>query len=151
MGGIGVVVLAGCAALAQLALGRIRPWLGACAGSIALAAGVILIVVAAAESSGSIFLAGCSLGGVGFGLAFLGGLRALVAVIPAENRAGVMSAFYIVAYASLSVPAVIAGLVVRRLGLEVTFETIGIFVAGVALFVAFDAWRTRPKASSPAG
>jgi predicted MFS family arabinose efflux permease len=74
----------------------------------------------------------------------LGGLRALVAVIPAERRASVMSAFYIVAYRSVSVPAVLAGLVVSRLGLQSTFETFGSVVVGVALIVAFEAWRTRP-------
>jgi predicted MFS family arabinose efflux permease len=83
-------------------------------------------------------------GGIGFGVAFLGGLRALVAVIPNEHRAAVMSAFYIVAYASLSVPAVLAGVVVTHLGLQTTFEMFGSIVAGIALVVALEAWRTRP-------
>jgi hypothetical protein len=55
-----------------------------------------------------------------------------------------MSAFYIAAYASLSVPAVLAGLVVEDLGLERTFETFGLVVAALALVVSFEAWRTRP-------
>ena len=53
--------------------------------------------------------------GFGFGLAFLGGLRQLNAVIPPEHRAAVMSAFYVVAYASLSLPAIVAGFVVTHL------------------------------------
>jgi hypothetical protein len=40
---------------------------------------------------------------------FLGGLRALAAAIPHHQRAAVMSAFYVAAYASLSLPAVLAG------------------------------------------
>jgi MFS family permease len=142
--GIGIVALAGSAALAQLLLGRTAPWIGASAGSIALAAGMILIVIAAAASSGATYLVGSVLSGIGFGVAFLGGLRALVAVIPDEHRAAVMSAFYIVAYASLSVPAVLAGIVVTHLGLESTFETFGSVVSAIALIVAFEAWRTRP-------
>ena len=55
-----------------------------------------------------------------------------------------MSAFYVVAYASLSVPAVLAGIVVTPLGLQTTFEIFGSVVAGIALVVAFEAWRTRP-------
>jgi hypothetical protein len=55
-----------------------------------------------------------------------------------------MSAFYVVAYASLSVPAVVAGVTVTHLGLERTFETFGSVVAVVALIVAAEAWRTRP-------
>ena len=142
--GIGIVALAGSAALAALLLGRIAPWIGASAGSIALAAGMVLIVVAAATDSSVTYLVGSIIGGIGFGIAFLGGLRALVAAIPHEQRAAVMSAFYIVAYASLSVPAVLAGVVVTDLGLQSTFETFGSVVAGIALIVAVEAWRTRP-------
>jgi protein-S-isoprenylcysteine O-methyltransferase Ste14 len=72
------------------------------------------------------------------------GGRALVAVIPNEHRAAVMSAFYVVAYASASVPAVLAGVVVSHLGLQSTFEIFGSIVAGIALIVAAEAWRTRP-------
>jgi predicted MFS family arabinose efflux permease len=142
--GIGIVALAGSAALASLVSGRSAPWIGASGGSLALAAGMILIVVAAATDSSAAYLAGSIVGGAGFGVAYLGGLRALVAVIPSEHRAAVMSAFYIVAYASLSVPAIIAGVVVGHLGLPSTFEIFGSIVAGSALIVAFEAWRTRP-------
>jgi MFS family permease len=142
--GAGLVALAGSAALAQLLLGRTAPWIGVSAGSVALAAGMILIVVAAAIDSSAAFLVGSVLGGIGFGIDFLGGLRALTAVIPHEHRAAVISAFYVVAYAGLSVPAVIAGVVVTDLGLQETFEIFGSVVAGIALVVAVEAWRTRP-------
>jgi MFS family permease len=46
--GIGVVALAGSATLAGLLFGRIPPWIGASVGSVALAAGMLLIVAAAA-------------------------------------------------------------------------------------------------------
>ena len=55
-----------------------------------------------------------------------------------------MSAFYVVAYASLSVPAILAGVVVTPLGLQTTFEIFGSVVAALALVVAFEAWRQRP-------
>ena len=142
--GIGIVALAGAATVAQLLTGRSAPWLGTSAGSIALAAGVILIVVASGTDSSATYLVGSIVGGLGFGAAFLGGLRALVAAIPNEHRAAVMSAFYVVAYGSLSVPAVLAGIVVTHLGLESTFEIFGSVVAAIALIVAFEAWRTRP-------
>ncbi len=145
--GIGIVALAGAAAAAQLVLGRTAPWVGASAGSVALAAGMVLLVIASASDSGDAYLAGSLLGGAGFGVAYLGGLRALVAVIPNEQRAAVMSAFYVVAYVSVSVPAVLAGLVVTHLGLQATFETFGSIVAAIALIVAAEAWRTRPTRS----
>jgi MFS family permease len=141
---IGIVTLGASGAVSQLVLGRSAPWIGASVGSIALAAGMVLIVVAAATDSSAIYLLGSILGGGGFGIAFLGGLRTLVAAIPPHQRAAVLSAFYVVAYLAGSVPAVLAGLVVSHLGLQSTFEIFGSVVAGIALVVAFEAWRTRP-------
>jgi MFS family permease len=143
--GLGVFALAGSAAVAQLALGRTPPWAGAAAGSVALSAGMVLIVIASSTDSSVVFLTGAIIGGAGFGVAFLGALRALSAVIPNEHRAAVMSAFYVVAYASLSLPAILAGVLVTPLGLRPTFEIFGSVIAALALVVAFEAWRTRPR------
>ena len=55
-----------------------------------------------------------------------------------------MSAFYVTAYASLSVPAVLAGVVVTHISLQSTFEIFGSVVVAIALVVASEAWRTRP-------
>jgi MFS family permease len=115
---------------------------------VALAAGLLLIVASASTESAVLFLAGAVIGGGGFGVAFLGALRALTSVIPAEHRAEVMSAFYVVAYASLSLPAILAGVLVTPWGLQPTFEVFGSVIAGLALVVAFEAWRTRPRAAA---
>jgi MFS family permease len=143
--GLSVVVLAGSGAVAQVVFGRSAPWLGTAAGSVALAAGLLLIVLAAVENSAALLLAGSVIGGAGFGVAFLGSLRSLSVAIPTEHRAQVMSAFYVVAYVSLSLPAVLAGIVVTPLGLEPTFEIFGSVVAGIALILAIEATRTRPR------
>ncbi len=141
---IGIFALTGSAALAQLAFARTAPWAGAAFGSLALAIGMTLLVVGAAADSAVVFLAGAIIGGSGFGVAFLGGLRALTAVIPAEHRAAVMSAFYVVAYAAISLPAIAAGAVAGNVGVRPTFELFGSAAAAVALVVAVQAARTRP-------
>jgi MFS family permease len=146
--GSGVVLLAAAALASQVLTGRSAPWIATTTGSIALAAGIVLIVVAAAIDSSATYLAGSLLGGAGFGAAFLGGLRALVAQIPPEHRAAVMSAFYVAAYGSLSIPAILAGVVASYLSLQETFEIFGSVVAAIGLVVAFEAWRSRP-ASAP--
>jgi MFS family permease len=143
--GVPVFALAGSAAIGQLVFGRTAPWAGAAAGSVALAAGLVIIVLAAASDSSTLLLTGGILAGVGFGVAFLGALRTLSAAIPPEHRGSVMSAFYVVAYLSLSLPAVIAGFVVTPLGLDETFEIFGSVVAVIALLVAVEAWRQRPQ------
>jgi predicted MFS family arabinose efflux permease len=140
----GIVALAAAAVAAQLLTARNAPWIGASLGSIALAAGTVLIVFAAARDSSAAYLAGSILAGAGFGAAFLGGLRALTAAIPHQQRATVMSAFYLAAYSSLSLPAVLAGIVAAHTALPTTFELFGSAVAAIALTVALEAWRTRP-------
>ena len=146
--GVGVFVLAASGATAQLVFGRTEPWLGASAGSVALAIGLLLIVTSAAEDSTARFLAGGVIAGAGFGVAFLGALRTLSAAIPNEHRAQVMSALYVVAYLAISVPAIMAGVLVTELGLITTFEIFGSVVAAIALLVAYGAWATRPAAQA---
>jgi MFS family permease len=149
LAGVGVFALSGSAAVAQLAFGRRPSWAGATGGSIALSAGMVLIVLAASSESTPLFLAGAIVGGAGFGVAFLGALRILVGALPAEHRAGVLSAFYIVSYLALSLPAIAAGFVVQSLGLEQTFEIFGSAVSALALIVAFEGWRARPRKQTP--
>jgi MFS family permease len=146
--GVGVFVLAASGATAQLVFGRTAPWLGASAGSVALAIGLLLIVTSAAEDSTALFLAGGMIAGAGFGVAFLGALRTLSAAIPNEHRAEVMSALYVVAYLAISVPAIVAGILVTELGLITKFEIFGSVVAAIALLVAYGAWATRPAAQA---
>ena len=144
---LGVVTLAGSGAAAQLAFGRSAPWAGTAAGSLALAIGMIAIVIAAGTETTALFWLGAIVGGAGFGVAFLGGLRALSVAIPPQHRAEVMSAFYVVAYLAISVPAIVAGVLVTPLGLEPTFELFGSVIAALALAVAFEAYRSRPAAA----
>lgn len=146
--GSGIVLLAAAAIVGQLLTGRSAPWVATSAGSVALSAGIVLIAIAAGTGSSATFVVGSLLGGFGFGAAFLGGLRALVTKIPPEHRAAVMSAFYVAAYASLSVPAILAGIAVSHISLEATFEIFGSIVAAIGLVVAFEAWRTRPPSAA---
>lgn len=143
--GLAVFMLGISGAVSQLLFGRTAPWAGAVYGSLGLAAGMAMIVASAATTSALLFTVGTIICGAGFGVAFLGGLRTLSAVIPPEHRAATMSAFYVVAYGSLSVPAVLAGLLVEPLGLEKTFEIFGSVIILVALAVVREAWRTRPR------
>ena len=149
--GLALFLLAGAATASQLLFGRAAPWIGAVYGSLALGAGMAMIVAGSAADSAILFTLGAIVTGAGFGVAFLGGLRSLSAAIPPEHRAATMSAFYVVAYGSLSVPAVIAGLVVEPLGVQETFEIFGSAIVGLALLVAREAWRTRPRPAPATG
>jgi MFS family permease len=146
--GIGVFALSGSAAAAQVAFSRTPPWEGAAGGSLGLSVGMVLIVTASATDSASLLVAGAATGGAGFGVASLGALRALTPVIPGEHRAAVLSAFYLVSYGALSVPAVVSGLVVERLGLQTTFQIFGGAAAALSLVAALYAAHARPRRPS---
>jgi hypothetical protein len=142
----GVAALTGSASIAQLVFRRVAPWAGAAFGSLALAAGMTLLVASAGTGAVLAYLAGTVVGGGGFGVAYLGGLRALTAVIPTEHRAAVMSAFYIVAYAAISLPAIAGGPSPASSECDPPSSCFGSLVALIALVVAAQAVRTRSTA-----
>src|SRR4051812_50091031 len=59
--------------------------------------------------------------GLSFGLAFGGSLRHLGSVVPAAHRGQVMSAFYVLAYAAMAVPTILAGWAATTWGLAAVF------------------------------
>lgn len=135
-GGVATVALLGSGALAQLAGRNLSNRTLTVAGSVIVAGGMALIATAVAVSSAAFFLAASALAGVGFGLAFMGALRHLTGAIPAARRAEVMSAFYVVGYLSLALPAVAAGIVAGAVGVSETFELFSAGVVVLALLVA---------------
>jgi MFS family permease len=143
-GGAAILLLTGSGAISQLVFQRAAPWRLTAYGAIVLALGLGAVVGSLSLDSAPVFLAASAVTGLGWGAAFLGALRSLTAVIPAASRARTMSAFYLVAYTSLSAPALAAGLVVSSWGLVTTFRVFGLVVAALALVVAAATWRTRP-------
>jgi hypothetical protein len=87
--------------------------------------------------------------GVGFGVAFMRALRGVSVAAPEAQRGSVMSAFFIVCYLSLSLPAIAAGITATDVGVEPTFRVFGAVVVAVALGLALVAAR-RPLTVSAA-
>ena len=135
-GGAAAMALMGAGALAQLAGRDLTNRTLTVVGSSLVALGMALTATAVAAGSAPFFLAASALAGVGFGLAFMGALRHLSAAIPPDRRAEVMSAFYVVGYLSLALPAVAAGVTAGAIGLSETFELFGTGAVIIALLVA---------------
>ena len=135
-GGLPIFVMAGLSALASIWLREVAPRATARGGLVALIAGVAIALAALAAESSILFLAGCAVAGLGFGPAFAGVFRALSLRAPADQRAALLSAVYVVSYLAFSIPAIVAGAAVTELGLRTTAEIYGgvlIAVAGLAL------------------
>jgi predicted MFS family arabinose efflux permease len=140
-GGAAAAALMGSGALAQLGGRNLDNRTLTVAGSLLVAGGMALTATAVAVDSAAFFLAASALAGVGFGLAFMGALRHLSGAIPADRRAEVMSAFYVVGYLSLALPAVAAGITAGAVGLSETFELFSAGVVVLALMVAVGGLR----------
>jgi hypothetical protein len=82
-------------------------------GCLLLAAGAAGTVAAVAAGSAAGFFAGTAFTGTGFGLAFLGVFRTLVALAPPQGRAGLIIAIYLVSYLAFSLPVTAAGHLLR--------------------------------------
>jgi MFS family permease len=138
-GGLPIFVMAGISALASIWLRDVAPRRTARGGLAALIAGVAVCLVALAAESNALFLIGGAIAGLGFGPAFAGVFRALSLRAPADGRAALLSAIYVVSYLAFSVPAIIAGVAVTELGLRDTAEIYGaalIAVAALALVLS---------------
>ena len=131
-GGLPIFVMAGISALASIRLRDVAPRTTARGGLVALIAGVAVALAALAAGSNALFIAGSAIAGLGFGPAFAGVFRALSLRAPADERAALLSAIFVVSYLAFSVPAIIAGAAVSQLGLQDTAEIYGAALIGIA-------------------
>jgi predicted MFS family arabinose efflux permease len=109
MGGLSLFLLAASAVVAIVALRRAPARTVMLSGILALIVGVAVTVVAVSLGSATLFFAGSVIAGTGFGSGFQGGIRTVVPLAAAHQRAGVVSLLYVVSYLGLGVPAVLAG------------------------------------------
>jgi MFS family permease len=122
-------------------------------GILTLIIGAAVTMLALTIKSTPVFFLGTAISGVGFGSGFQGGIRTVVPLAAAHERAGVLSLVYIVSYLGLGLPAVVAGFViVHGAGLTDTAIYYGgavILLAALAL-VGLLRVRTPAVAGQPA-
>ena len=117
-------------------------------GILTLIIGAAVTMLALAITSTPVFFLGTAISGVGFGSGFQGGIRTVVPLAAAHERAGVLSLVYIVSYLGLGVPAVVAGFViVHGAGLTDTAIYYGGAVIVLAAFALLGLLRVRTPAS----
>jgi len=72
-------------------------------------AGLAFVVAGMSAASLGLFLAGTVVGGLAVGALFIGSLSTANRLAPAENRAQVLSTFFVFAYSGLIIPVVGVG------------------------------------------
>jgi len=142
---IGAMVMS--SALAMALMRQRAPQSALIAGAAALAVGIVIAMAGVQLHLSAAFFSGTVIAGLGFGGAFIGSLRSLVPLAAPHERAGLMSGFFVASYLAFSIPAIAAGMLVGRFGLQPTTLGYGLVLAAMAA----TAWLAiRLRGSTPA-
>jgi MFS family permease len=133
LGGLPLFVLAGSGATAVAVLRRVETPRVMLLGTIGLAAGVGVTLLAVQGDSTTGFFAGSIVAGFGFGAAFQAVIRTVVPTAEAHQRAGLLSVVYTLSYLAMGLPAVIGGYLAVHEGLLTTASQYGLVVIALAL------------------
>lgn len=112
-------------------------------GASLLPIGLVLILLGVHGASLSLFFFGTLVAGCGFGSGFLGTVRSLVPLALPHERAGLMSAYYVLSYLAFCLPALLAGYLARNFGLLATTDGYGVVL--IVLAVAALVLSLRPQ------
>jgi len=144
-GGVILFVLAGSAVVAVLVSQKASPRLLTLSGTAALFVGVGLGLIGIESGLALLLFVGVALAGAGFGQSFQGAVRSVLPLAAPQERAGVLSVVYLVAYLAMGVPAVFAGIgVVYGGGLLLTARQYGLGVMLLAAAAWLGGWRRPP-------
>jgi MFS family permease len=112
-------------------------------GGTSLPAGLVLILLGVHNASLTLFFAGTLVAGCGFGAGFLGAVRSLVPLALPHERAGLMSAYYVLSYLAFCLPSLLAGNLTRTFGLVATTDGYGAALIVLSLVALFGLVRQR--------
>ena len=117
-------------------------------GAGLLAVGVALILGAVHSASLPLFFLATLVAGSGFGAGFLGAVRSVVPLALPHERAGLMSAFYVLSYLAFCLPTLLAGNLTRSFGLIATTYGYGGVLIVLALGALIGLMRQAPARSA---
>jgi MFS family permease len=117
LGGLSLTALAGGAAISIFLSRNVDPHRTMRAGSVLLGLGMGGALAGVEAGSVVGFFASTVVAGLGFGGGFQGAIRTVVPLAHPHERAGVLSALYVVSYVAFGLPAIVAGVLVEHLGL----------------------------------
>lgn len=116
----------------QIVLRRLSTDVAADLGCALLTIGVLVLVWALAVDSFVLLVVAALVGGVGQGLSFSKGLASILGKVAPHERAGVSSAFFVVAYVAISLPVIGEGIAAQHWGLTGSSMAFSLGVAALA-------------------
>jgi hypothetical protein len=132
------------AAATVFAFRRIDPARQLVVAMLGLIAGIGVTMGAVALQSAPLMILGTVIAGVGFGNAYSGNLRTLLPLAEANDRAGLLAAYFVESYLAFAIPAIVAGLVAPMLGLVTTTYLYGAVLIGL-IAISLVAMTRKPR------
>ncbi len=108
--------------------------------------GILTVIAGMHAADVSILVLGTLTAGAGFGATFLGTVRSIMPLAKPDERAGLLSAFYIQSYLAFSVPAILAGFLSKTLGFA---EAADIYAGAILLLVGWGVLALRTGRGKP--
>ena len=99
-------------------------------------AGFGLLIVALYHPSLPLYLAGSVLAGAGAGLLFKAAIAAAIDAAAPSARAGVLAAFFTIAYAGMGIPAVLLAVAIHQMPQREAIALFGVAIAAMSLLAA---------------
>jgi predicted MFS family arabinose efflux permease len=131
-GGVLILLFTGLGAAGSVALAKREPLEVMLGGCLVLITGAVVTFSSIVTGTPAVFFVGTAVAGLGFGPAFMGAYRVVVALAVPSDRAGLITAVYIVSYLATGIPAVIGGIATSRYGLSETALVYSLVVAALA-------------------
>lgn len=136
-------------ALVGLLFARVDPRHGVTVGVRAALVGAAAIIGGVLAGSLAVMIVGLVIAGVAFGASFSAALRLIFPLAAADQRAGVVSAIYVVSYLAFGLPIVIEGQLVGPLGevpAVVCYTAVTMLLAVISLIAQARLRRTQARA-----
>lgn len=134
-------------ASASLIFGRFSARITILVGGSTALVGILIVVIGIAAVWFPFLFIGGVIGGIGFGTAFSGAIRAVAPFAQAHQRAELFAALYLVSYLAYGAPALIAGEMIGIVGLLRTVIGYGV-VAIIAAAIGIAAQLRLARASN---
>jgi len=127
--GVAIALFAIAAGVVAIPGKGLTPRAAIAVGGASAIAGTALLALSTARHSLPIFVAAAIAGGIGFSLMYSGGLGLINANAPADRRAGVLSALYLVAFAMQALIVLLLGAAATTWGLGLAVDLAAVAIA----------------------
>jgi MFS family permease len=133
VGGVVVATLTLTGAVIVVALRNVAPERMLRMGIASLSLGVVITLAGVQWGLVGVMMVGTVVSGMGFGSAFSGTLGTVMPLARPDERASLLSAYFVVGYLAFSLPGVLAGLLAPIVGLTTAADFYGIGVILLAV------------------